>query len=193
MDRKSNFALFLCFLIVLVILLSFFFPSISAAKNITLGWDCNPEPDLEGYVIYRNVGAPGPPYRYSSTLPEDDLSNPLKPVVTLTGLKESTRYFIALTAYDTEGNESYFSDQVCVEIVDSFTKNCTASIRANNSTGTSASGGGGGGCFIRNAAGDFNNDVNIGLIFAFGILILGAYELVVLIFRPRLNPPRSFL
>jgi hypothetical protein len=154
MDRKSNSALFLFYLIALAVLLSPFFSSICLAKNVTLGWDANPEPDLEGYIIYRNQGSPGPPYQFSSTLPEDDLSNPLVPVVTLTGLKKNTEYFVAVTAYDSEGNESYFSDQVCVEIADSFIKDCTASI--NSYSSSSNSGGGSRGCFINSAIGDLN-------------------------------------
>ena len=147
MDRKSNSTLFLFCLVALAILLFPIFSSIGFAKTVTLGWDANPEPDLEGYVIYRNVGSPGPPYKFSSTLPEDDLSNPLTPVVTLTGLKENTEYFIALTAYDTEGNESYFSDEVCVEIIDSVIENCTVRLNASSSSSKSG-GGGGGGCFL---------------------------------------------
>ena len=148
MDRKSNFAHpFFC-LIVMAIPVSFLFASISLAENITLGWDANPESDLEGYIIYRNPGSPGPPFGYSNDLPEDDLANPLHPRVTLTGLQESTEYFIAVTAYDTDGNESYFSNQICVRIVDSFIENCTASA----STG---GGGGSGGWVIAKCRGRF--------------------------------------
>ena len=61
---------------------------VADAAQATLGWDANPEPDLEGYVVYRNVGSPGPPYGSTSDLPEDDLTHPLQPRVTLTGLNE---------------------------------------------------------------------------------------------------------
>jgi len=175
MDRKSNLTLFLFCLIALAISLAPFFSSICLAKNVTLGWDANPEPDLEGYIIYRNQGSPGPPYQFSSTLPEDDLSNPLVPVITMTGLKENTEYFVAVTAYDSEGNESYFSDQVCVEIAGSFIKNCTENISANSSSSQSgvSDGSGSGGCFINSTAGALNNATVLGVIFAFGALLLG--------------------
>ena len=110
MDRKSNLALYKFYSISLAILLSSVFPSIGLAINVTLGWDANPEPDLKGYVIYCNQRYPGPPYRFSSTLPEDDLPNPLVPVVPLTRLKENTEYYVAVTAHNTEGKESYFSE-----------------------------------------------------------------------------------
>ncbi len=124
-------------------------PAASAA-NVTLGWEANSEPDLEGYVVYRNTGSPGPPYGYSSDLPEDDLTDPLHPRVTLTGLSENKEYYIALTAYNTEGVESSFSNDVCVEVVNGITQLCSASSNPGGSPASSSSGGGGsgGGCFI---------------------------------------------
>jgi hypothetical protein len=184
MDRKSNFALFLFCLIVPAILLFPVFSSICLAKVVTLGWDANPEPDLEGYIIYRNVGSPGPPYKFSSTLPEDDLSNPLAPEVKLTGLQENTEYFIAVTAYDTEGNESYFSDEICVEIVDSVIENCTPSVSSGaistSSTASNSSGANSDTCFIDSTAGDLNNAALFGVIFA---LVLGAFKVFTFFFR----------
>ena len=126
--------------------------SVADAANITLGWDSNPEPDLEGYVVYRNVGSPGPPYDYSNTLPEDDLVDPLRPKVTLTGLNENKEYYIALTAYNTEGVESSFSNDVCVEIVNGMVELCSASSSPGGSTSSSSGGGSGGGCFISTAS-----------------------------------------
>ena len=156
MDRRSNFALFLFCLVLPAFFLLPVFPSLCLAKNITLGWDANPEPDLEGYVIYRNIESPGPPYKYADELPEDELKNPLNPQVTITGLKEDTRYYIAVTAYDTQGNESYFSDQLCVEIVDSLIEGCGTILSTPSSSSESSGGSGGGGsgsCFISAASG----------------------------------------
>lgn len=187
MDRKSNFALFLFCLIAPAILLFPIFSSICLAKTVTLGWDANPEPDLEGYIIYRNVGSRGPPYKFTSTLPEDDLSNPLFPAVKLTGLKKNTEYFIAVTAYDTEGNESYFSDEICVEIVDSIIENCSASLSSpaisNSNTGSSGVGGNSGTCFINSTAGDLNFAALFGVIFVSGVLVLGVFNIFILVFR----------
>jgi hypothetical protein len=122
------------------------------AATVTLGWDSNPEPDLEGYVIYRNTASPGPPYDHATTLPEYDLTDPLHPEVTLTGLKKDQEYYIALTAYNTEGVESSFSNDVCVEVVNNIAEPCTASISPVPSKSSSGGGGGGGGggnsCFI---------------------------------------------
>ena len=127
-------------------------PLANAAK-VTLGWDSNPEPDLEGYVIYRNEASPGPPYDHSTALPEDDLTDPLHPEVTLTGLKQGQEYYIALTAYNTEGVESGFSNDVCVEVVNNTAEPCIASTSPVASTSSSGGGGGGDsdGCFITTA------------------------------------------
>ena len=131
-------------------------PLADAAK-VTLGWDSNPEPDLEGYVIYRNEASPGPPYDDATTLPEDDLTDPLHPEVTLTGLKQGQEYHIALTAYNTEGVESGFSNDVCVEVVNNTAEPCIASIspvasKSSSGGGSGSGGGGGDGCFITTAS-----------------------------------------
>ena len=132
-------------------LLAFFLLSPCYAVNVTIGWDPNEEPDLEGYNVYHNIGSPGPPYKYRSNLPESKLADPLNPMATLTGLKEDTMYYIALTAYDGEGNESAFSDDVCVQVVESAIEECSSS--ATSSSGDSGGGGGGGSsCFISTAS-----------------------------------------
>jgi len=130
---------------------------VADAAHVTLGWDSNPEPDLEGYVIYRNEGSPGPPYDYSDDLPEDELADPLHPEATLTGLKPGAEYYIALTAYNTDGNESGFSNAVCVKVVNNLVEACSASTAPPASTSSSSSGGSNGGsnngsCFISAAS-----------------------------------------
>jgi hypothetical protein len=178
MDRRSNFALFLFCLVLPVFFLSPVFPSLCLAKNITLGWDANPEPDLEGYVIYRNIESPGPPFKYTDELPEDELKNPLNPQVTITGLNEHTQYYISVTAYDTQGNESYFSDQLCVEIVDSLIESCGVILNTPSSSSESSGSGSGGGsggaaCFISSAAGDSDRGrVMAGIVIFLGIVLM---------------------
>jgi len=176
MDRKSNHILLFFCLILPALILSPVFSSLCLAKKVTLGWDSNPEPDLEGYVVYRNIESPGPPYKYADELPEDELQNPLNPQVTITGLNEHTRYYIVVTAYDTQGNESYFSNQLCVEIVDSMIESC--GVIQSTGSGSSESGGGGSGsggggqeaCFINSADGESGHGrVITGLVIFFGV------------------------
>jgi hypothetical protein len=118
------------------------------AKDLTIGWDANKEPDLEGYVVYRNVDAPGPPYDYSDTLPEDELANPLHPKATLTGLKEDRKYHVALTAYNTKGVESSFSNDLCVKVVNGIAELCSQGVGESAQVSSGSSGGGGWACFI---------------------------------------------
>jgi hypothetical protein len=127
------------------------------AKTVTLGWDSNDEPDLEGYVIYRNENSPGPPYSYSDTVPEGELADPLYPEAKLTGLQEGKEYYIALTAYNTEGVESSFSNEICVEVINDAVEPCNASVSPPAETSSSegsggGSGGGGSVCFISTAS-----------------------------------------
>ncbi len=120
------------------------------AEDVTIGWNANSEPDLEGYVVYHNVGIPGPPYDHVDNLPEDELADPLHPQTTLTGLEEGQEYYVALTAYNTEGIESNFSEDVCVEVVNGIVDLCESISESSDSS----SGGGGGGssmCFITTA------------------------------------------
>ena len=168
----------------LAVVLVAFIASPSYAVDVTLGWDANDEPDLEGYKVYHNVGSPGPPYKYSTTLPETNLADPLNPIVTLTGLAESTKYFVAVTAYDSNGNESDYSEDVCLQVIDSAIAVCASSGGGGSSGDFSSSGGGGGGgsagCFISAAglqtanpiAGAFFHSRSAYILFSFSVLIL---------------------
>ena len=152
-------------------------PPSADAATVTLGWDANDEPDLEGYVLYRNTGSPGPPYQYSQEVPEEELDDPLHPQATLTNLQEGNTYYIALTAYNTEDVESGFSNNICVEVIDDVVEPCgqstvpssapstastapstSASFSGSSSDGDDDSGGGGGGgggvCFISASGAD---------------------------------------
>ena len=128
--------------------------SVANAATATIGWEANEEPDLEGYVIYRNTDAAGPPYRYFDELPEDELDDPMHPRVKLTGLQEGKEYYIALTAYNTEGIESSFSNEICAEVVNNTIELCDASASSPVTTSTidggsdGGSSSGGGLCFI---------------------------------------------
>ena len=130
-------------------------PAASAAVAI-LGWDPNSEPDIEGYVVYRNTEESGPPYKYSDDVPEDELADPLNPRLKLTGLKNDKKYYVALTAYNTEGLESSFSNEVCIKVIDNAIQACSEAVSPSPETSSSSSksggggggGGGGVGCFI---------------------------------------------
>ena len=82
-----------------------------AVTNVSFQWDANTEPDLAGYKIYR-----------SQTSGVYDLANPVMTIpctVNDTSCTQTTEmevpdgiwYWVA-TAYDSEGNESGFSNEL---------------------------------------------------------------------------------
>ncbi len=88
------------------------------AKDITLAWDANEEPDVVGYRVYYKID--------SSSLPFDgteakegvspvDVGNTLS--TTLSGLSENAIVYFAVTAYNSVGEESTFSNVVASDWV----------------------------------------------------------------------------
>ncbi|MDY6790272.1 MAG: fibronectin type III domain-containing protein [Thermodesulfobacteriota bacterium] len=101
----------------------FFFLSFQTfcfAADVTLRWDANTETDLAGYKLYYKTDTPGSPYNGTGAdqgaspvdIPLGSLSDPNNPEFTITGLDASHIYFLVLTAYDTEENESGYSNEV---------------------------------------------------------------------------------
>lgn len=75
------------------------------SETAILSWDANSEPDLQGYKIYLATTSGG--YGASiATLPMDITS------YTVTGLETGTTYFFSVTAYNSSGAESSFSNEV---------------------------------------------------------------------------------
>ena len=128
-------------LLTLAALFISFETSSSAADQIILSWNPNTEPDLEGYVLYGKQGSSEPPFDYVDTYPEVDLADPLNPRAVITDLENDVTYYFAVTAYDTEGNESDYSNIVSVSKSNGIDV-------GGNSNGDGGGGGGGGGCFI---------------------------------------------
>jgi hypothetical protein len=83
--------------------------SVTAASTATLTWNASTESDLTGYKVYRGTasGTYGAPL---TTLPKMTTS------YTTTGLLTGTTYFFVITAYDSSGNESIFSNEVSKSI-----------------------------------------------------------------------------
>ena len=94
-------------------------PAIYAA-DVTLAWTANTEGDVDGYYIYYKTGASGAPYNGTGA---DQGNSPIKvilaelsdsenPEFTIQGLSDTETTFFVATAYDTEGYESGYSDEV---------------------------------------------------------------------------------
>jgi hypothetical protein len=99
----------LCLLICLLI------ASPARSAQVTLAWDANQEADLAGYRVYLNSGTPRPPYDLYRAVTLSNLRDPNHPQLRVGGLKPGY-YCFAVTAFDSEGNESDFSRAACAEI-----------------------------------------------------------------------------
>jgi hypothetical protein len=69
--------------------------------EITLAWDANPESDVAGYKVYYGTAS----RKYTHSVDVGNVTQTTLPV-------SKKKYCIALTAYDTNGNESGFSNEV---------------------------------------------------------------------------------
>ncbi len=69
----------------------------------TLAWDPNTEPDLAGYKLYYGTSSGS----YQQSVNVGNLTQ-----YSLSNLQDGVTYYFAVTAYDTEGNESGYSNEV---------------------------------------------------------------------------------
>ncbi len=99
--------------------------NIAHCAEPSLAWDANTESDLAGYYIYYKTGASGAPY-YGTGADEGDspiqvplssLNDPTNPEVTVNGLSDTEIYFFVVTAYDNDGSESSFSNEISYSYV----------------------------------------------------------------------------
>jgi hypothetical protein len=84
------------------------------AAQIAVAWDENSEPDIAGYKIY--YGTTSGNYQYSV-----DVRNNTSCLIS--GLTEGTTYYLAATAYDTNNDESSFSEELVHTVESSITNN----------------------------------------------------------------------
>jgi hypothetical protein len=99
--------------------LLFWFVTPVQARDITLAWDANSEPNLRGYKIYYKSGLSGEPYGGTDadqgnspiTLPIENLADPNNPEYTLSGLHDNEVYFFRATAYNDQEQESEYSNE----------------------------------------------------------------------------------
>jgi len=83
------------------------------ALDLTLAWDVNTEPDLAGYKLYYKTGSSGPPYAGTGAAEGDspiDVFNLTQ--FTIHGLENGVTYYFVVTAYDSENNQSGYSNEV---------------------------------------------------------------------------------
>lgn len=92
-----------------VLFIIFFFmlsPSLIEAKQITLAWDQNaPEDNVVGYRVY--FGPESRSYEYMVDVPNSTIKK-------LKRLKKGRLYYFAVTAYNAQGKESEYSEELVV-------------------------------------------------------------------------------
>jgi hypothetical protein len=81
--------------------------------DVTLAWDANTEPDLAGYKLYYKTDAAGPPYTGTGATEGDSPIDVFDVTqFTVHGLANGVTYYFVVTAYDSENNESGYSNEV---------------------------------------------------------------------------------
>ncbi len=92
-----------CFIATVIALLFWVGIGTAAAGQVTLAWDANTEPDVSGYKLYSGTATRvyGTPITVGNVL-----------TYTVTGLADGQTFYFAVTAYDTFGNESGYSNEV---------------------------------------------------------------------------------
>ncbi len=81
----------------------------SSTASATLTWNANTEADLAGYKVYRGT-SPGT-YGAPIAMLQGNVTS-----YVATGLQIGTSYYFVVTAYDTAGNESAYSNEVSKSI-----------------------------------------------------------------------------
>jgi hypothetical protein len=129
-SKKSAFFFLVVsgFFILLIFILSLLVPAAHAA-DVTVAWDPNPEPEVAGYKIYYGT-TPG---SYAASVNVGNITSTV-----VSGLEAGITYYFAAVAYDSQGSESGFSNEIVY------------AVPAAASIGSSS--GSGGACFIATAA-----------------------------------------
>lgn len=96
---------FIAPLIILITIL--IFPLSASADALLVSWEANAEPDLAGYKVYYGLES----RNYETYIDVGNVTSYL-----LDGLDYGHTYYVAVTAYDTLGNDSGYSEEVWATI-----------------------------------------------------------------------------
>ena len=95
---------------------------IAQAATLQISWNANPDTDLAGYKVYQGTASG----QYGEPV---DVGNVTGHVMEITPQYGGTYYF-AVTAYDTSGNESGYSDEATCFIPDGVKPEKPTGLRA---------------------------------------------------------------
>ena len=82
-----------------------FIPGLAYSAVVILEWSANPEPDLDGYMVY--YGTSSRDYAWSV-----DVGDYTSCAISDSRFEDGQTYYFAATAYDEYGNESAYSEEV---------------------------------------------------------------------------------
>ena len=120
LQKHLNHAAIIAFLALIIFFPVSAFSQSGDEPNVTLAWDANSEDNLAGYMLYYKTGTGGAPYDGTGliegaspiTIHLGELEDPDSPDYSVNGLEEGSVYYFALTAFDDDGLESDYSDEV---------------------------------------------------------------------------------
>jgi len=109
-------------LIIIIVFLASLFSVIpsSFSAEVAIGWDPVVDPELAGYVVYYKTGLSSTSYDGTGLdqgdsgirIPVESLATPDSPTYALTGLQEGETYYFVVTAFNTSGYESGYSNEI---------------------------------------------------------------------------------
>lgn len=124
---------FVCLVVSAVLVNVFMLHSPCSALSVALSWDANTESNLAGYKVYYQADSSAIPFQGAGAV---EGASPVqvynKTTATISGLDPGRTYYFAITAYDTAGMESSYSNIVTVP--ESAPPTVALSSPANNST-----------------------------------------------------------
>lgn len=129
--RSAGVATYLALLCLFLLLGSSMVSFVSAA-DVTLSWDPSSEQQVSGYKIYYGTASRS----YSSNTNIGKVTT-----YKVTGLANGTRYYFAVTSYNTSGNESAYSNEVSAT-TSASTTTCTYSTSPSTASFSSSGGAG---------------------------------------------------
>jgi Carboxypeptidase regulatory-like domain/FG-GAP-like repeat/FlgD Ig-like domain len=85
-------------------------------NGFAVSWEPNTEEDLTGYSIWFDTDEPGPPYEGQASVWGEDspIEVGLLDSLFVGELEDGVTYYVALTAFDTQGNHSTYSEEFMV-------------------------------------------------------------------------------
>ena len=133
---KSIFRIRFCVSTLLTVCVLFLCAGVSLSADLTLAWDANSESDIEGYKIYYLTAAPDgwidgtglDQGRSPITVRIGALKTAAAPSFQLSNLNAGESYHFAVTAYNTKGNESDYSNMVRYDVPEATTSDIPEAI-----------------------------------------------------------------